>query len=731
MAQTRTPAVSVIIPVFNGEAYLRPCLDSVFQQTLKRIQVICVNDGSTDGSAAILEEYQAQHPDMQIVTQPNGGLSAARNAGLALATGEYLDFLDCDDTLSPDALERLYNRACQDQLDMLFFDGETVYASEKLREALPNYVDLYRTKIRHLPACMPGEELFVRLVRGASYRASACMYLLRREFLLTQGYTFVPGVYYEDNVFTLQCLLSAPRTGIDPTPYYRRSLREDSIVTVRKNYRHARSYYICQNTIQSFLLSRQFAQETVRCAQVQVNSLLNNACRVYSELSPAERREAQQQDPNALLIDRMVMGGIAATSPAAAQARQKNKKLTPAQAAAAAQMKAYQQTPFNSAAPMISVIVPVYNADMYLENTLHDLRHQTLRNFEMIFVDDGSTDESVSIIERCAKEDPRIILLRQQNQYAGVARNNGMKHARGEYLLFLDADDSFDHNLLARTYACAKANQAEIVLYHADLLQMPAGTLSPAKFLCPCDRLPQHVFSGQEGKDHIFDVLNPWTKLYSRAYIQQLGIQYQALYSSNDLYFSMIAMACAKRIAPLPEVLVHYRVGITGNIQSTKSKAPLNTFHAFVGVQDELVRRGLYDTFRTPFAVKAAESMLRTLDTMTSMDGYRHLYQTLHDGGLQRFDIACLSAQDMAHIAGGSAKLSRCRDIVQEDFDTYALRALTGQGAVGQMNQGYQAARLQAEVNALRESRSYRLGNMMLQPLRLAKRVLGRLRRFR
>ena len=129
--------------------------------------------------------------------------------------------------------------------------------------------------------------------------------------------------------------------------------------------------------------------------------------------------------------------------------------------------------------------------------------------------------------------------------------------------------------------------------------------------------------------------------------IQQLGIRYQPLFSSNDLYFSMVAMACAERIAPLPEVLVHYRVGLENNIQSKKSKAPLDTFHAFSAVKQELEARGIFDVYRKPFAVKAAESMLRSLDTMTSLDGYKELYQVLHNGGLDEIGIGHIHGDDM------------------------------------------------------------------------------------
>lgn len=728
------PHVSVIIPAYNGEDYLRQCLDSVFAQTLKGLQVICVNDGSTDCTAQILDEYQVKHPDMVIVTQENGGLSAARNAGMALASGEYIDFLDCDDMLKTNALEQLYERARQDQLDMLFFDGETVYASEELRRALPNYEKLYQTKIQLEKRIIPGEELFVKLVDGKSYRASACMYLLRTDFVKSQGITFIPGIYYEDNVFTLQCLLTAQRAGVEAVPYYLRSLRDGSIVTVRKNYRHVRSYYICQIAIQNFIFEHCFSADTIRCAQTQINSLLSNALLVYAELSEKEKKEALEQYPETRVIEgalhtRRITGKSTADK---TRINDTQPKETPAWLQEN-YWKQYTVGKYVQDSPLISVIIPVYNAEAFLKETLYDLQNQTLRNFEMIFVDDGSTDESCALLEACAKEDPRIRIICQNNQFAGVARNNGMAKARGEYMLFLDSDDRFDHNLLAYTYACAKYTNAEVVIFHADLLQMPQEIFVPANYLCPCNRLPEQVFSGMEGKEHIFDVLNPWTKLYSRAYIQRLEIQYQPLYSSNDLFFSMVALACAEHIAPLPEILVHYRVGQVGNIQSNKTKAPLDTYHAFEAVKQELTARGLYEVYRKPFAVKAAESMLRTLDTMKSIEGYQKLYQVLHDGGLAYFDVDCVSEKDMQHISEGAYKLKRCYEIMEMEYDEYCLKALgelktsRNMPAVSTCDV-QEIERLTAEVRALRGSYAFRIGCQLTKPFHYLKQLYGKFR---
>lgn len=109
--------VSVIIPVYNVEAYLRQCLDSVVNQTLREIEIICVDDGSTDKSAAILKEYAAKDGRIKVLTQSNTGAGAARNAGIARATGEWITFCDADDWIEPDAIEKMVAAAQREDAD--------------------------------------------------------------------------------------------------------------------------------------------------------------------------------------------------------------------------------------------------------------------------------------------------------------------------------------------------------------------------------------------------------------------------------------------------------------------------------------------------------------------------------------------------------------------------------------------------------------------------------------
>ena len=113
------PKLSVVVPVYNVENYLSKCLDSILKQTLEDIEIICVNDGSTDGSANILQDYKKKDPRIIVLEQENQGLGAARNTGIRTARGEYIGFVDSDDFIEPTMYEKLYEKACKFQLDIV------------------------------------------------------------------------------------------------------------------------------------------------------------------------------------------------------------------------------------------------------------------------------------------------------------------------------------------------------------------------------------------------------------------------------------------------------------------------------------------------------------------------------------------------------------------------------------------------------------------------------------
>lgn len=184
--------LSIIIPVYNVEPYLSECLDSVFQQNLTDFEVICVNDGSTDNSRKILEDYKLQHCEITIVNQENKGLSAARNAGLNIATGKYIYCLDSDDYLLPGRLHKVIDSAEKDDTEVVTFNASVNGEFE------------YINKNFNFNKVVTGQEYYEEFYKNNnSYpQLNVWLYLYKKSFLDLHKLKFKPGVLYEDELFS-------------------------------------------------------------------------------------------------------------------------------------------------------------------------------------------------------------------------------------------------------------------------------------------------------------------------------------------------------------------------------------------------------------------------------------------------------------------------------------------------------------------------------------------------
>lgn len=210
---------SVIIPVYNVESYLRACLDSLLVQSFSDWETICVNDGSTDGSAAILEEYVAKDNRIKVISQSNSGTATARNTGLRAAQGDYIFFLDSDDWIEPDSLRLLANRLRGE--DILCFSGKRYI--ESTGDFLPadflpektfeSGMDYYNEN-----ALLPRDFAFVCVV----------LRVYNRDFLLRNGLFFDDDISYEDNLWVPKVLYHAKTVTVIPDVLYLYRIREGS-----------------------------------------------------------------------------------------------------------------------------------------------------------------------------------------------------------------------------------------------------------------------------------------------------------------------------------------------------------------------------------------------------------------------------------------------------------------------------------------------------------------------
>lgn len=224
MPMIATPLVSVIIPVCNGEKYLAPCLDSVLGQSLRNIEVICVDDGSSDGSPAILREYAGRDSRVRIIRQQNLGVSAARNAGLDAAAGTWVAFVDSDDEVMPDIWETLLAEAGNEDI-ILFSAEEIAIQGGKPRVIQSGYFDVkFKTRWK-----LRDSDLFL-------ISMTVWDKLFHRSKIEQYGIRFPHGVVFEDNAFVLSFIGINRLARFVPKKLYRYFRREGSITS--KALRH-------------------------------------------------------------------------------------------------------------------------------------------------------------------------------------------------------------------------------------------------------------------------------------------------------------------------------------------------------------------------------------------------------------------------------------------------------------------------------------------------------------
>lgn len=214
--------VSVIVPVYNVEKYLRQCLDSLVNQTLTDIEIICINDGSTDGSLAILEDYASKDKRIRLISQENQGQGVARNKGIELSSGEYIGFVDPDDWVEYGMFENLYKAAKVHNADL----AEAMYSEY--------YEYSGMTKIRKSPVNLPQDKTFDwKINKDYLFKSSILAVwnkIYKKTFVNQHKIRFAEAKLAEDHIFTLKSKVLAEKINFINKPYYNYRVRRDSAV---------------------------------------------------------------------------------------------------------------------------------------------------------------------------------------------------------------------------------------------------------------------------------------------------------------------------------------------------------------------------------------------------------------------------------------------------------------------------------------------------------------------
>lgn len=245
------PAVSVVVPVYNPGRYLLPLLESLRAQSEPSLQIVAVNDGSTDGSLAILREAAARDSRLTVVSQPNRGFSATRNAGIDHARGRWVAFADSDDWLDPRALQTWREHGERDDLEVVFGNGFRF-----TRDQLAGSVDRSDRVVRDPPPAgmFSGADWIERSVAGSQWLHFVWLQLIRRDVLLREGLRFDESIVHEDVDWSLQLGLRCQRIGFVAEPMYGYRIHPASFVhdrTPQMLFDRARSYLVVMHRLMS------------------------------------------------------------------------------------------------------------------------------------------------------------------------------------------------------------------------------------------------------------------------------------------------------------------------------------------------------------------------------------------------------------------------------------------------------------------------------------------------
>ena len=495
--------ISIIVPIYNVEEYLRECLDSIQKQTYQKFECIMVNDGSTDNSKQIAEEYLVDSR-FKLINQSNQDLSSARNTAIKhlSANSSFVSFVDSDDYIHSTFLEKM-TAQIEEGVDIIeglfehYHDGNIYYfpQSEPHKVALETTVEKLK--------CLALEKI----------RNSSCGKLIRREML--HGSFFPEGWIFEDLAVVPEFVTSSNKwVKIQETVYTYR-IRENSIITSSFSEKDLDIFKIFEK-FDCF-----FKDESLDI-KIWVEKLKLLHINYRSQKVPNQYIERYQKEKERILSN----------------------------------IEEYEK------GELISIIVPIYNVENYLRQCLDSIVAQTYQNFECLLINDGSPDHSADICREYVSKDSRFRYFEKENGGVSSARNLGIEYSKGEYITFIDSDDWVDSDYLELLYMKINEYNADLAVLTYKQYSMNDGCFYLhvweqdyyEKYYTGNELL--NSLPNLENYDSTFNV--SWGKLFKRNFLETATFNEQRI-MGEDLEFNFKIFLQIKSCIYLNRALYNFR----------------------------------------------------------------------------------------------------------------------------------------------------------------------------
>ena len=495
--------ISIIIPVYNAAKFLPRCLDSILSQDYPNLEVVCVNDGSQDESLSILHIYAQKDARVKVFSQFNQGAAAARNKGLKQASGDYVSFIDADDFISQGLYHYFISAVKDDLVDIFMFNG-----------LVNNSMPFFSEKNFYHPT----KELqnvnykdFYGIFFGNS---SVCNKIFKNSLLKHNKISFIKGSCFEDVDFWFKSLIVAQKIKVSFKNFYHYCFDNNNSVTKtlgRNAYGVFDMFLSLKNAAQKQGLE-DFFQDAL--FQYQYEKIIETLGIMKPEFQEKFFYKAQEYLKNQIIklkgnsYKKLLDIGVCYNLLLNDFVDFKNTTLL---------FKApFEYRNEKPEKVKFSVIVPIYNVERYLGVCLKSLINQTFADFEIICVNDGSTDRSLQILDYFAKKDKRIKIINQENKGLGAARNVGVSLAEGEYLVFVDSDDWLRTDALEILSLKINESFSDVYLFGYNKFDEINNICIHMQIF---DQIRKNISINQmEILDFMFVSVTAWGKIYNRKF---------------------------------------------------------------------------------------------------------------------------------------------------------------------------------------------------------------------
>lgn len=504
--------ISIIVPIYNTEKYLHQCLDSILNQTYTNFEVLLVNDGSTDSSGIICQEYVERDSRFRYFEKDNGGVASARNLGLEHSEGTYITFIDSDDWVEQNYLDVLYTALKENDTDV----------------AISTYKRFAQDGVFYLRSYSREDDEFLNL--GTRSRDSF-LEILPRLGELDHSFYSISSKLIKRKIIGNLLFDEQVSYAEDLNFFFHLYLGVESVVYVR-DY--------------TYIYRTHDASTSQNVNELKALQELE----IYKSMFQQIDRMGLPTFYYFKRMENVVIYRISGF-PTSKAIREYESFVSEVR-----ERVTYQQ-------PLISLIVPIYNVENYLWSCLDSIAKQTYSNIEILLVNDGSPDGSAAICQEFVAKDSRFRYIEKENGGLSDARNSGIAESKGEFLSFVDSDDWIEPTYVEDLYRAALFNDAEVVVSNYQEFHQERNVYLIHIF----DDYYETHYSGEEviqqlplleRKDLSFKT--SWGILFARRLFDTISFPKGKTIEDTRTNYRLFAESC--RSTYIHKALYNYRVGV-------------------------------------------------------------------------------------------------------------------------------------------------------------------------